>query len=98
MKDISDYTQEELEELLEKSKRELQEQLDRMTPEEREQAEIRWKKMIEEDNAAMQELLDSAARLASGSTPKEKETPNFCGNCGAPASGGKFCTYCGSPL
>lgn len=89
-------SREELEQMLEKAKRELQEKLDRMTPEERAQAEIRAKKMIEEDEAARQKLLDEAAAIAGGAAPKK--APNFCGHCGAPADGGKFCAYCGMPL
>jgi hypothetical protein len=28
----------------------------------------------------------------------ESQGPKFCGNCGAPATGGKFCQHCGSQL
>ena len=27
-----------------------------------------------------------------------EKPPRFCPNCGAPADGGAFCAYCGSPL
>ena len=87
--------QEELKKMLEKAKRELQAALDKMTPEERAQAEMKARKMIEEDKASMQALMDSAAAVA-GSVPKASDA--CCPACGAPVSGGKFCEYCGSPL
>lgn len=90
-------SREELEKLLEKAKREQQALLDRMTPEEREAAERRAKQMIEEDQANMQKLIEDAAAVA-GSAPKKTNTPGTCPHCGAPAEGGKFCAYCGSPL
>ena len=91
-------SQEELEKMLEKAKKDLQAALDKMTPEEREQAEIKAKKLIEEDKAAMQKMIDEAAAVSAGSLPEKKNEAKFCSNCGAPANGGKFCTYCGSPL
>ena len=87
---------EELEKALEKAKKDAQAMMDKMTPEERRQAEIKAKTLIEEDKAAMQKLLDDAAGIAGRSN--RKEAPRFCANCGAPAGGGKFCEYCGSPL
>ena len=95
MENMTNPSPEELEKLLEKAKREMQAALDKLTPEERAQAEMKAKKMIEEDKASMQELLDSAAAVA-GSVPKA--TPECCPACGAPVSGGRFCAYCGSPL
>ncbi len=89
-------TPEELEKLLEKAKRELQEKLDAMTPEERAKAEAKAQKLIEEDKASMQGLIDSAAEVLNNTEPKR--LPKFCSNCGAPVSGGKFCTNCGSRL
>ena len=89
---------EELEKMLEKAKKEAQAMLDKMTPEERERAEIEAKKLVEEDKASMQKLIDDAAKIAAESSHKAKEMPKFCMNCGAPVSGGKFCTHCGSPL
>ena len=87
---------EELEKALEKAKKDMQAMLDRMTPEERRQAERKAQKLIEEDQASMQRLLDDAAGIAG--RPNGKRIPGFCVNCGAPAGGGKFCEYCGSPL
>ena len=98
MENNLNLSQEELEKLLEKAKKDAQAILDKMTPEEREQAEINAKKLIEEDKASMQKLIDEAAAVAAGNFPNAKEKPKFCSNCGAPVNGGKFCTYCGSPL
>lgn len=95
MENISMPSREEMEQMIEKAKRDLQETLAKMTPEERAQAEIRAKKMIEEDEAARQKLMDEVAAV-TGSAPKN--APKFCGHCGAPAEGGKFCAYCGMPL
>lgn len=92
----TEISREELERLVEKAKADLQATLDKMTPEEREQAELKAKKMMEEDEAKMQRLLDEAAKIASKSDASEK--PKFCSNCGAKAGDGKFCEYCGSPL
>jgi vacuolar-type H+-ATPase subunit H len=87
---------EELALALEKAKREAQALLDKMTPEEREQARIKAEKLIEEDNASMQKLIDDAKRVASEFS--EKKAPSFCTGCGAPAGKGNFCEYCGQPL
>lgn len=87
---------EEMKKMIEKAQRELQEALDKLTPEERAQAEMRAKQMMEEDAARLHALVDEAAKAAAGSPPKT--IPKFCSNCGAPAGGGKFCAYCGSPL
>ena len=89
-------TPEEMQELIEKAKRDLEETLSKMTPEEREQAELRAQKAIADDKARMDKLIAEASALAAQDTPKP--APKFCGNCGAPANGGKFCQYCGSPL
>ena len=98
MENMNDISREELAKLIEKAEKELREQLEKMTPEERAQAEIRAQKLIEEDRAENQRLIDEAARLLSGSAPEAKEKPKFCTNCGAPAGSGNFCEYCGSPL
>ena len=88
-------TRKEMEQLLEKAKREYEAIREKMTPEEREQADIKAQKMIEEDQARIQEILDSAARITAQTAPKT--LPKFCGNCGAPVSGGTICEYCGLP-
>ena len=92
------YSQADLQKLLEKAQRELQEKLDKMTPEERAAAEAKAKKLIEDDEADRKALLESAAAVAAGHIPKEKVIPKFCPNCGAKTEGGKFCSYCGNPL
>jgi hypothetical protein len=38
-----------------------------------------------------------AAAMALGAVPAPR-SGSFCGSCGAQATGGKFCTTCGSPL
>ena len=90
------YTPEELQAILEKAQKELQEKLDSMTPEEREQAQLRAQQAIEDDAASMQKLIDDAAKVAAGDIPTRK--PKFCPNCGAPAGEGKFCSFCGGAL
>ena len=89
-------SREELEELLEKAKRDLQEKLDRMTPEERELAMQKAQKLIDEDAAAMQKLIEDGNRVAAGIQPQQPQ--KNCPYCGGPISGGKFCTWCGSRL
>ena len=93
-------TPEELEKLIEKAKKDLQETLDKMTPEERREAELRAQKMIAEDQARMQQLIDDAAAILGKKDQKDepKKAQDLCPHCGAPISGGNFCEYCGSPL
>ena len=85
-------------EMLEKAKADLQAALDKMMPEERRQAELNAQKAIEEDNARMQSLIDDANRVAAQTSAQNAQAPKFCPSCGAPASGGNFCQYCGNPL
>ena len=96
METMAEPSREELEKLLEKAQKDYQEALEKLTPEERAQAELRAKKLVEEDQARLQALVDDAAKAAAAIPAKPK--PKFCTNCGAPVSGGKFCTNCGSPL
>lgn len=96
METIGNFSREELQKALEKAKKDYEEAMAKLTPEERAQAELRAQKMIEEDQARMQALVDDAAKIAGGFPAKA--APKFCTNCGAPVSGGKFCTNCGSPL
>ena len=96
MDNITAPSPEEMKKLVEKAQKELQEQLAKMTPEEREQAETRAKKMIEEDQIRIQNILNDASKIAEASAAKE--APKLCRHCGAAASGGKFCEYCGMPL
>lgn len=92
------YTPEELEELLKKAQEEAEAALDKLTPEERRQAEIDGKKLMEEDMAAKQKILDEAAKFVEEHSEKKSEGPKFCTNCGARIRGGKFCENCGSRL
>ena len=96
MTDHPTPSREELEAMLEKAKKEMQERLDKMTPEEREQARLRFEKAQAEDEAERQRLLDDAAKFASPAAPGS--APKFCPNCGAAAGGGKFCEFCGGKL
>ncbi len=92
-----DMSQEELQKALEEAQRKAQEFMEKMTPEERAQAEIKARELIEADRASMQKLIEDAQRLTAPA-PEAKAAPKFCSNCGAPVSGGKFCTNCGSAL
>jgi len=98
MENMKNPSPEELAKMLEKAKRDAQAAFEKLTPEEREQAMRRAQKMMEEDKASMQALLDQAAKVAAGASSGPKAAPKFCTNCGAPVSGGKFCASCGSPL
>ena len=80
MNQMTPPTQEELEKLLEKAKRDLEAKLAQMTLEERAQAEARALQIISDDRAANQELIDRAAQYMTGSPAK----PKFCTNCGSP--------------
>ena len=96
MADIRNYTPEELQEMVEKAKRDLQAKLDKMTPEERRQFEIKAQQALKEDEEKRQRLLESAKEILGRSAEKSK--PKFCSNCGAPVSGGNICEFCGSKL
>ena len=96
MNSNNNMSQVELKKALEKAKKDAQAMLEKMTPEERMQAEINAKKLIEEDTASRQKLLDDAARVLGNTHPRERS--RFCTSCGAPAGAGIFCEYCGSPL
>jgi len=85
---------EELEKMLEKAKKEAEAALAKLTPEQRAEAEMRAKKLIEEDAAAMRELVESAPKLSAGAAPRAARE---CPHCLAPVSG-RVCEYCGSPL
>ncbi|MBR0027412.1 MAG: hypothetical protein IJP58_02040 [Clostridia bacterium] len=98
MDNIKEPTREELEQLVEKAKRDLQETLDKMTPEERAEAERKAKKAIAEDEARMQKIFEDVAKYTSGGAMPAQSKPKFCPNCGAPAGSGNFCEYCGKPL
>ena len=85
---------EELEKMLEKAKKEAEAALAKLSPEQRAEAEMRAKKLIEEDAAAMRALVESASKLSAGAAPKAARE---CPHCLAPVSG-RVCEYCGSPL
>ena len=92
----TEINKEDLEKMIEKAKAELEARLAQMTPEERAEAERKAQKRIEEDEAERKKLLETAAKYAAPSVPKE--TQKTCPSCGAVLKGGNFCEYCGSPL
>lgn len=109
MENYASMTPEELAKLVEEAEKQAKATLDKMTPEEREQSIIRANKLIAEDQARLQKIVDEAKAVANGNYSKdnepepeqesvEKNAARFCSNCGAPAGGGKFCEYCGKPL
>ena len=89
-------TQEKIEAALKKAQQEYQSYLDKLSPEEREQAELKFKQMSEEENARMQELVEHNKKVLEEIS--SKEAPKFCPNCGSPADGGRFCAFCGSEI
>ena len=95
---MADISREELEKLIEKAERDKQAMLEKMTPEEREAAEQRAKKLIEEDNAEMQRLIAAAAAAAGAPAPEKTKGPRLCPSCGAPAGEEKYCSFCGNLL
>ena len=107
MENYASLTPEELAKLVEEAEKQAKAALDKMTPEEREQSIARANKLIAEDQARLQKIVDEAKAVANGNYSKgnesepesaEKKTARFCSNCGAPAGSGKFCEYCGKPL
>ena len=91
-------TPEEMQKLIEKAKADLKAQVDKMTPEERREAALKAKQAIADDNAEMERLINMAHSLSDDTPAQTNTAPNFCSNCGAPAGGGNFCTYCDSPF
>ena len=96
MDDNRQPTREELEQALEKAKRDWQEMLKKMTPEQRLEAERKAQQAVAGDEAERQRMLEECAKVMAQT--QEKPKPQFCGNCGAPAGNGSFCSYCGKPL
>ena len=94
---FEEISPEELEKLLENAMKNVQAQLAKMTPEERAKAEAKAQKLIDDDAADMQKLIDDA-KAAAGIPQGEPAAPKFCKSCGAAAEGGKYCAYCGSLL
>jgi hypothetical protein len=47
---------------------------------------------------AMAAVKAGAPAAAPAPAPAAQSAPAVCPNCHAPADGGKFCEYCGSPL
>ena len=72
MADIPNMSREEMEAALEKAKKAWQETLDKMTPEEREQAMRKAQQLIDEDQAARDQLMAEAAASLCGAMPQQK--------------------------
>lgn len=95
--------------IMEEANRQAQESLSQLSAEQRRQAEEQAKKIMEQQAADMQKIMEqinqmkgaatgstaaATAAIASAEPPKKK----FCSNCGAPRGNGKFCPRCGKPL
>lgn len=95
--------------IMEEANRQAQESLSQLSAEQRCQAEEQAKKIMEQQAADMQKIMEqinqmkgaatgstaaATAAIASAEPPKKK----FCSNCGAPRGNGKFCPRCGKPL
>ena len=95
--------------MMEEANRKAQESLSQLSAEQRQQAEEQAKKIMEQQAADMQKIMDQVNQMKAAATgtavvgmaaaaapaPVAKK---FCTNCGAPAGNGKFCSSCGSPL
>ncbi len=95
--------------IMEEANRQAQESLSQLSAEQRRQAEEQAKKIMEQQAADMQKIMEqinqmkgaatgsaaaATAAIASAEPPKKK----FCSNCGAPRGNGRFCPRCGKPL
>jgi len=95
--------------MMEEANKRAQESLSQLSAEQRQQAEEQAKKIMEQQAADMQKIMDqinqmkvaaagstaaATAAIASAEPPKKK----FCSNCGAPRGNGKFCARSGNPL
>ena len=95
MADFPEYTQEDLQKILERAQKELQTKRAAMTSQERERVGAVAQEMIEADGAEREHLPDDAVNILGAHTAA---VPKVCGHCGAKAEGGKFCAFCGMPL
>lgn len=95
--------------IMEEANRKAQQELSQLSAEQRRQAEEQAKKIMEQQAADMQKIMEqinqmkgaatgstaaATAAIASAEPPKKK----FCSNCGAPRGNGRFCPRCGKPL
>lgn len=93
-----DITAEELRELTERAQREAKEAWEKLTPEERARAEAEAAKLMEKETKKLHEEMEKAAEFRRRHEAERAPRPKFCTNCGAPVSGGNFCTECGHML
>ena len=97
--------------MMEEANRKAQESLSRLSAEQRQQAEEQAKKIMEQQAADMQKIMDQVNQMkaaaggtaaatavaASASPAPSPFAKRFCSNCGAPVGNGKFCGKCGKP-
>lgn len=95
MADFPEYTQEELQQILERAQKELQEKLAAMTPQQRDWVGAVAQEMIEADETDRQKMLDDAIQILGAHTAAETKV---CGHCGAKEQSGDVCAFCGMPL
>ena len=89
---------EEMQKEIERLQKEIEANLSQMTPEERAKAEAAAQKMIEDDEAERQAMLEKAKNILSDEGTAKSESKKFCPSCGAPAGNGSICEYCRNPL
>lgn len=105
--------QEQMKAMEEANKRD-QESLSQLSAEQRRQAEEQAKKIMEQQAAEMQKIMEQinqmkgaaaettvaagVAATTSAFKPAQPAVKRFCSNCGAPRGNGKFCSKCGKPL
>ena len=95
--------------IMEEANRQAQESLSQLSAEQRRQAEEQAKKIMEQQAADMQKIMEqinqmkgaatgSAAAATAATASAEPPKKKFCSNCGAPRGNGRFCPRCGKPL
>lgn len=99
---------------MEEANKRAQESLSQLSAEQRRQAEEQAKKIMEQQAAEMQKIMEQinqmkgaaaettvaagVAATTSAFKPAQPAVKRFCSNCGAPRGNGKFCSKCGKPL
>ena len=99
---------------MEEANKRAQESLSQLSAEQRRQAEEQAKKIMEQQAAEMQKIMEQINQMkgaaaettvaagvsanTSAFKPAQPAVKRFCSNCGAPRGNGKFCSKCGKPL